>query len=73
MPLMQITGQGLCSIAVLTGILWGCIFVEKLTVAHARTEANRALDQIRELRIKRRAVPAALPEVRPFSTRPAAG
>ncbi len=73
LPVMKITGQGLCVIAVLTGILWGCICVEKLTVAHARATGYRALEQIRMLQIKKRIVPATSPFVRPQPSRPIAG
>jgi hypothetical protein len=61
MPLMEISRQGLCSIAVLTGILWGCVFAERLTVAHARADAGRTLDQIRELQLKKGILPVAAP------------
>ena len=61
MPLMKITGQGLCSIAALTAILWGCLIVERLTMAHARAEGDRALEQIRALQIKKGIFPAAAP------------
>ena len=61
MPVIKITGQGLCSIALLTGILWGCIVMEKSTVDHARLNAQRALEEIRVLQLKRQAVPASAP------------
>ena len=61
MPLLKITGHGLWSITALTTILWGCIFVERLTVEHARENGLRALKQIRVLQMKRQAEPAASP------------
>jgi hypothetical protein len=61
MPLMKITGQGLCSIAALTALLWGCLFAEKLTIAHARADGDRALQQIRALQLKKGIFPAASP------------
>jgi len=61
MPLLKITGQGLCSIAALTGVLWGCIFMEQLTVARARASAQQALQEIRALQHKKSAQPAAAP------------
>jgi hypothetical protein len=73
MPLAKITGEGLCSIAVLTGILWGCIFVERLTVAHARADGNRALEEIRALQVRKNTVPAAKPQLRRPAARPAIG
>jgi hypothetical protein len=73
MPLMKITGPGLCSMAIATGILWGCIFVERSTVAHARAEAYRALDEIRILQRKEHIVPAASPVLRPRQARAAVG
>jgi len=73
MPVMKITGQGLCLIAVVTGVLWGCIFAEKLTVAHAQESGRRALDQIRALELKKRAMPAGSPLVRPRPCRPIDG
>lgn len=68
MPVLKISRQGLCSIAVLTGILWGCLFAERLTVARARVDAYRALDQIRALQLKQRILPVSAPV---FPQRPA--
>jgi hypothetical protein len=62
---MKITRQGLCSIAVLTALLWGCIVVERLTVLRARANAYHALDQIHRLQMKRHLVPVTAPESRP--------
>ena len=73
MPIAKISGAGLCSIAVLTGLLWGCIFVERFTVAHARNDADRALQEIRALQIRKHAVPAAAPADRPPVARPSIG
>jgi hypothetical protein len=70
---MKITRQGLCSIALLTGVLWGCIMVEKRTVEHARADADRALSEIRALQLKKHIVPAALPAERPRPAKPALG
>jgi hypothetical protein len=61
MPVMKITGQGLCSIAALTGILWGCILIEKRTVDRARADGYRALEEIRVLQLKRHAIPVYSP------------
>jgi hypothetical protein len=61
MPLMKITGQGLFSIAALTATLWGCLIVERLTIAHARAEGDSALEQIRALQIKKGIFPATAP------------
>lgn len=61
MPLLKITGQGLYSIAALTAILWGCLIVERLTIAHARADGDRALEQIRVLQLKKGIFPAASP------------
>jgi hypothetical protein len=72
MPVVKITTQGLCSITVLTALLWGCIFLERRTIAHARAEACRALDEIRTLQLKKRIVPVSAPAF-PRSDRPAAG
>ena len=70
MPFMKITGEGVCWIAVLTGILWGCLVVERLTVAHARADGYRALEQIHEMQLKKNIIPTASPTARP---RPARG
>jgi hypothetical protein len=70
---MRITSQGLCSIALLTGVLWGCLLVEKLTVSHARAEADRALSEIRALQLKKRILPAAAPTERRRPARPDLG
>ena len=66
---MRITGPGLTTIAILTGILWGCIFLEQRTLAHARAEANRALSGIRELQMKKHILPAAIPVREPRPAR----
>jgi hypothetical protein len=73
MPLMKITGQGLYSIAALTAILWGCLFIERLTIAHARADGDRALEQIRALQIKKGIFPATAPALPRCSARSAIG
>lgn len=73
MPVMKITRQGLCSIAVLTAVLWGCIVVERRTVVRARANAYHALGEIHRLQLKRHLVPVAAPESRPDPQRPAIG
>jgi len=73
MPLLKITGHGLCSIAALTGILWGCVLVENLTVAHARMEGYRALEQIHQMQLKKSAIPTAAPSRQPQVARPFEG
>ena len=73
MMLMKVTGQGLCWIAVLTALLWSCILAERLTLAHARASAYRTLEQIHELQLKQHMIPAAVPDFRPRTARPAAG
>ena len=62
MPLTKITGQGLYAIAALVGILWGCLVVDRLTVARARADGHQALSQIRALQLKKRIAPAAVPQ-----------
>jgi hypothetical protein len=61
MPMMKISRQGLSTIAVLTALLWGCLFVEKFTVAHARMDGYRALDEIRALQLKKHMIPVSTP------------
>jgi len=61
---VKITRQGLCWIAVFTGVLWGFLLFERITVDHARARASRALEEIRVLRMKRQAVPASSPTFR---------
>jgi hypothetical protein len=73
MPLMKITGQGFCWIAVLTGILWGCLFVERLTIAHAQMNGYRALDEIHQLQLKKSVIPTASPIAKPRPPRPLVG
>lgn len=58
---MRITRQGLCTIALLTGVLWSCILVEHRTVTHARAEADRALSEIRALQVRKHIVPVTSP------------
>ena len=70
---MRITGPGLVTIAILTFILWGCIFIEQRTLAHARAEAYRALSEIRALQLKKRIVPAATPAQAPRPAQPEIG
>jgi hypothetical protein len=72
-PLMKITSEGVCWITVLTGILWGCLFVERLTVAHARVEGCRALEQIHQLQLKKSVIPTASPITEPRPPRPLVG
>ncbi len=72
-PIMKITRQGLCSIALLTAVLWGCILMERRNIAHARADAYRALDEIRVLQLKKHMVPATAPSFPSRSYRPAAG
>ncbi len=73
MPLMKISGHGICWIAVLTGILWGCLFVERLTITHARVEGFRALEQIHQLQLKKSMIPTASPAAHPRPARPLVG
>jgi len=70
---MRITGPGLVTIAILTCILWGCIFIEQRTLTHARAEAYRALSEIRALQLKKHIVPAATPAQPPRPARPEIG
>jgi len=73
-PLTKITGQGLCAIAALVGILWGCLLVDRLTVSRARADGYQALSEIRSLQLKKHIAPAAVPQ-RPSrpGTRPVLG
>jgi hypothetical protein len=73
MPLMKITGRGLCSIAALTGILWGCVLAENLTVAHARIEGYRALEQIHQMQLKKSIIPTTSPATQPQPALPFEG
>jgi hypothetical protein len=73
MPVMKITGPGLFAIAILTGALWGCLLAERVTVAHARANAYRALGEIRALQLKKHLAPAASPALRIHPARPATG
>ena len=73
MSLMKITGEGVCWIAVLTGMLWGCLLVESLTVAHARAKGYRALEQIHEMQLKKNIIPTASPTAQPRPARPLVG
>jgi len=73
MPLMKITGPGLVSMSIATAILWGCIFVERSTVAQARADAYRALSEIHALQQKQHVVPVTSPLLRPRPAEPAIG
>jgi hypothetical protein len=73
MPLIKITGQGLCSIALLTGVLWGCFVAERLTISRARANAHHALEQIEVLRRKAHTLPASMPNARKNPPRPSVG
>jgi len=63
----------LCSIAALTAVLWGCLVMEKRTIAHARAEADRALSEIRALQLKKRIMPAKSPSEQPHPVTPVLG
>jgi len=70
---MRITTPGLCAIACLTCVLWGCIFFEHRTLAHARAEADRALSEIRSLQLKKHVIPATTPAREPRHAGPVMG
>ena len=70
---MRITASGFATIALLTTILWGCIVFEHLTVIRARAGAERALNEIRLLQLKKRIIPTAVPMSSPRSTPPEIG
>ena len=70
---MRITGPGLTTIAMLTAILWGCIFLEQRTLIHARAGAERAISDIHALQLKKHLVPAATQPAERQSARPQIG
>jgi hypothetical protein len=70
---MKITGQGLLSIGLLTGVLWGCIFAEQFTVTLARANASHALQEIRALQIRKTAPPVSAPVLKRPANRPISG
>lgn len=61
MSVANITGQGLCVIAILVALLWGCLIGERVIVSRANTEARQALRQVRLLKLKRQVEPASAP------------
>ena len=73
MPVAKITRDGLCAITLLTAVLWGFIFVERLTVSQARADADRAIREIRALQFRKHATPVAAPVFRPPVQRPVIG
>jgi hypothetical protein len=70
---MKITVQGLCSIAALTGILWGCVLAENLTIAHARIEGYHAIEQIHQMQLKKSIIPTTSPATQPQPALPFEG
>jgi hypothetical protein len=74
MPLAAITKQGLISIAILTAVLWTCLFTERRLVRYSKIETYRSLRDMRHLKMMRRVEPASSPApVREPSARPAIG
>ena len=73
MAIAKITGQGLTWIATLVIILWCCILAESFVMRNARIEVQRSMMNLRALRFKRQAEPAALPIVPKAAGRPVAG
>ena len=64
MAIAKITKAGLSSIAVLVVLLWSCIIGEHMMVRRANREFSSALNEIRALRMKKSAEPAAAPAPR---------
>ncbi len=73
MAIAKITGQGLTWIAALVIVLWCCILTESVVIRRARLDAQRSVNKLRVLRLKRRAEPAALPIPTKAPNRPAVG
>jgi hypothetical protein len=73
MALVQITRQGLVSMAILVAILWGCIITERRISLNAKIETYRALRDMRYLKFKRRVEPAAQPSPTAPSAAPSIG
>jgi len=72
MVLARISGAGLISIATLVAMLWACILGEHLIVRRANREFNQAMLELRQMQLKKQAVPASLPAA-PHPTRPSLG
>lgn len=73
MAIAKITNQGLMSIAMLVVVLWSCIVAESFVIRQARLEAQRSMRDLRVLRHKKQAEPAALPILPKATSRPAVG
>lgn len=73
MAIAKITGHGLTWIATLVIVLWCCILTESFVIRRASLEARRSMNDLRVLRLKRQAEPAALPIIPKATTLPAAG
>ena len=72
MVLAKISGAGLISIATLVAMLWACILGEHLIVRRANREFSNAMIELRQLQMKKQAVPVSLP-VPAHRTRPSIG
>lgn len=60
MKVFQITRPGLTAIGALTMMLWGCFVGERMLMRHSAANEYLAMRSMRELRLKRTFMPAAI-------------
>jgi hypothetical protein len=61
MALAKITRPGLIAIGLLVAILWGCVLAEQYFIRRTRLETYRAMRDLRQMRLHRRAEPVSHP------------
>jgi hypothetical protein len=61
MALAKITRPGLVAIGLLVAVLWGCVLGEQYFIRRTRLETYRAMRDLRQLRLHRRAEPVSHP------------
>jgi len=68
-PVAKITGQGLTSIAILVAFLWTCVICQHVILGRANADSAQVMRAVRELRLKNRRQPAAMPARPPHRRR----
>jgi len=64
MAIATLSGQGLRLIAILVALLWGCFFAQHSLLRAAKIQQYQAMRDIRLLRFRRQAEPAAVPVIK---------
>jgi hypothetical protein len=64
MPIVKITGQGLCAIGLSVALLWGCLIGERVITRDAARERTRVVRELEQMRLERQALPVSVPVLR---------